>query len=474
MPGLSSEREHSAARSLLPLIGITTFALAIRLLYIDLSQPEDPDPYRMAKVAEAMLQGKLKLTGDLFGNLWAAVQPLYPFLMAVSSFGTHDLLAGGKIIALIAGVAAVPAVFYLWKGLASREVALLAAWFVAVNPYEWLYSFHAYRDTLFLLLITASFYLFYKAEEDFRLLPWLAFTLGLATLTREESYLLIASLYICLLVTRMIPALLGRKPRLKTEDAKYLVASVILFLVIVAPWFSYRFVETGEIIPSAVKLELKEKGHTGLDWIPAMDMMVSFPLLILSIYGIVISRSKWEKYLPFYLFTIFYSLSHMWYVTVSFEFIARYGLPLLPIFVGWSSIAIDDLIISKRKGIPRYMFVLIVSAIIFLPLFHGMTTISKLENLSPRNLAEVEAAIWFERETESNATILIDGWNENYFDYYTTKRVLSEFDYFDELTFLNRSSSIEIKYPFESFLVSEDIRYITAYDSYALSIYPTS
>jgi 4-amino-4-deoxy-L-arabinose transferase-like glycosyltransferase len=78
---------------------------------------------------------------------------------------TADLLLGGKIISLLAGIATIPIAYLLWEKIESEKVALLASWLLAVNITAWYHSMHVFRDSLFLFLTTSSFFCFFTPKR---------------------------------------------------------------------------------------------------------------------------------------------------------------------------------------------------------------------------------------------------------------------------------------------------------------------
>jgi 4-amino-4-deoxy-L-arabinose transferase-like glycosyltransferase len=225
------------------LIGITLFALAIRLYFFKNTQAESvQDCYWLAKLAERILHGEYTIAGVFYG----AVQPLYPFLMGILSLVTNDFFLSGKIISIVAGTATIPIIYLLWGKLESRGVALLAAWLVAVNMTAWYHSIHVFRDALFLFLCTLSFFLLFKARENFKWLPVLAFVLGLATLTRGEGYVLTISLVLAFSYWKR--GYISGKAKLTKQRLRYILFFVIIYIAVICPWVLYQSVVIQEFI----------------------------------------------------------------------------------------------------------------------------------------------------------------------------------------------------------------------------------
>jgi 4-amino-4-deoxy-L-arabinose transferase-like glycosyltransferase len=191
---------------------------------------------------------------------------------------TGDLFWSGKLVALAAGVLAVPATYLLWSRIESGRVGLLAAWLLAVNWVAWYHSAHAFRDTLFLFLSILSLYLLYRARDDLRFLPLLGLSLGLATMTREEGYILTVSAILALGY--------WKRDDLRREWSRREVLYASLFLLafmgVIYPWHHYRSVETDSVFPMFSKHEVETWGHAGLGWIPSLLGSVSIPLSVLA------------------------------------------------------------------------------------------------------------------------------------------------------------------------------------------------
>lgn len=427
------------------LLLILLVAFLIRIYFFDSNREGSPDPYHHAKIAESMMQGEFKLKGRFWSPWWPATPPLYPFIMALTTFGTGNLFLSGKIVSLIAGVAVIPITYLLWRKLESKEVALLAAWLVAVNSYSHYLSIHTYRDTLFLFFSMLAFLLFYKVKEDRKWPYKLGLVLGMATLTRHEGFILM----VVFLLT-----FIYRERKLNRQVGYF----IMVFLLIVLPWHVYRYAETGVLVPPIIIEELGEKGRTGLGWIAGIGRLITLPLLILFLVGAFLTLKKKEKYLPLYLFIILFSVAHMWFVSSPLN-LPRYALPLSPIMLGWASIGILSIIQRVSTGGRN----IILAGVLILTFMAGLVSFSEAE--SKENSWEVisDAMTWFDLNSESDAVILA-GEDDNVFGYFTKKRIIGYNDMDTGANILYRNG-----YPAETaffnLLVNENIRYVVTYDT---------
>ncbi len=432
---------------------IVLLALGLRLSFLENTGLEvDPDPYNIVRVAEAMGQGEFMLKGFWGAVIWPTIQPLYPLLVALLTTLTGDLFWSGKLVALAAGVAALPVVYLLWERAESGRVGLLAAWLLAVNWVAWYHSIHAFRDTLFLFFSAISLYFLYRARDEFRWLPLLGLALGLATMTREEGYILAVSAFLALGY--------WKREYLRVEwsrrEVLYALLCLLAFVGVIYPWHYYRSVEIGSLVPPFSEYEVKTWGRAGLSWFPSMAQSVSLPLFALALGGIYLSRRRLERHLPLLLFMALYSAAHMWFPNPA----VRYTMPLLPLLLGWASIAIlrAVYVIPGRRWAPLLFFLVLAT-----PLAYNLSLVRGIEEKPNRYDVIKEAVEWFDANSEPDASLMA---GEDHFVYsrFTRKRVVG---YVELARLFNEEaiSALRLSEPFYSFLISENIHYVVANDT---------
>ena len=155
--------------------------------------------------------------------------PLYPALLALSSWVGLDSYAAHRVVACLLGAAAVVLIGLLGRRVAGDRIGLVAAVVAAVYPALWMLDASLRSESLYLPLIALVLLLAYA-----RRFVWLGVAVGLAALTRSEALLL-------------LPLLLLFMPRPRLRPA--LVAVGCCFLV-VAPWLARNWITFNQ--PTAI------------------------------------------------------------------------------------------------------------------------------------------------------------------------------------------------------------------------------
>ena len=122
-----------------------------------------------------------------------------------------------------------------------RRAPVVVGILLALAPYQILFSFIFYTETLFTVIFGIFLILFFKffKNPSLRLTIWSAVFLGLATLTKPvvEYYIILVPLFILWHFRRTI----------NRDLIKKLIIFIALFFLIVAPWF-YRNYKTFDMI----------------------------------------------------------------------------------------------------------------------------------------------------------------------------------------------------------------------------------
>ncbi|MBI4344480.1 MAG: glycosyltransferase family 39 protein [Euryarchaeota archaeon] len=419
------------------LLAVTAAALVARLYFLaDTHAEGGQDSYWLAGLAKGLIQGEFEISS----RFATAVQPLYPLLMGLLGGPLGDLLLAGKVVALLAGVAAVPATYLLWREI-EPKVALLASALVAFNYYSWYYSLHVFRDTLFLTFGTAALALLYRSRKDPSALPPMGAILGLATLTRGEGYFLAAAVLLTyILWTKAKPSKRGRRQAL---------TALLLFAVISLGWQLYVYSATGELLPSRTLEETAVKGHLGLGWLGNLIDLTTLPLAILALGGVALSRRDAERHLPLYLYLVLFSVPHMWF----HEGNPRYALPLLPILLGWSSMAVS----AAGDRLPDRGHALSI-LVVLSSLAFSASLVAEAEARGDDYAVVRDAVEWL--EANGGGGTLYAG-DEFVYGYYTDRRIIGA----PRMDGYIRPFINKVRYPFYSTIITEEVRYLVAHDS---------
>ncbi|MFB6213195.1 MAG: ArnT family glycosyltransferase [Candidatus Nanohaloarchaea archaeon] len=120
--------------------------------------------------------------------------PVYPYLLAVSTyiFGKTDLAV--RVVSPLMGVAGVGLTYLLGREMKTREIGLIAAAVVAVNPIFWFLSERILIGATFATLYTAAMLALYYGLEDREYSRYALWALGplvsLNIMTKQPAYTL--------------------------------------------------------------------------------------------------------------------------------------------------------------------------------------------------------------------------------------------------------------------------------------------
>jgi len=162
--------------------------------------------------------------------------PVWPFMIAilVKIFGTYwavlaaELLMGSLIPVLGMHVA---------REIMASRYAKAVGWLLAFEPYSVLLSFVLYTETCFtfLFLIFLLFLFRYVRHQSYRNAVWAGMFLGLATLVKPtvEYFPIIIPLVLLFILRKNLNYRIGR----------HLLAFLLVFLSLIAPWLYRNHVE---------------------------------------------------------------------------------------------------------------------------------------------------------------------------------------------------------------------------------------
>ncbi len=185
----TTARARTVSREAWIVVGLVVLASVIRILLIDtqsLGQDEALTAYEARLPLGAMINVVLHVetTPPLyFVLIWAWVHVL----------GTGEIVL--RSLSTLAGIAVVPIAYLSARELASRRAGVLAAAFVAVNPFMIWYSQEARAYMLLVALSGTSFLWFARArrEPSKRNLAWWAAWSSLALMTHFFAAFLVAA-----------------------------------------------------------------------------------------------------------------------------------------------------------------------------------------------------------------------------------------------------------------------------------------
>lgn len=159
--------------------------------------------------------------------------PLYPLLLAGSSFAGFDSVFRHRVFSCLIGTAAIPLIALVARRYGSRRAGVFAAAIAAIYPYLWVNDVNVLSESLLVPLL-ALVLLAAEAvarEPTLRRAALLGGTVALATLTRGEEWLLVPLLAWPLLGLRVKPL---------RERFALMGAATAMFVLVLAPWVGWN------------------------------------------------------------------------------------------------------------------------------------------------------------------------------------------------------------------------------------------
>lgn len=205
--------------------------------------------------ADALFNGQIRTSADLLALQTATPErgigetvrrlaeddahhpPLYYVMTRLMMYGTDNTVFATRLVAAIAGLLLIPAMYWFSLELFSAPVtASLSAALVAVSPYHYLYAQEAREYSLWALTIALSSGALLRALRKNSLLAWLIYA---ATLTAGLygcilTFLVVASHSLYVLYQRLI-----RRPPSWKASSRILcnfILSLLSSLLLFAPW----------------------------------------------------------------------------------------------------------------------------------------------------------------------------------------------------------------------------------------------
>lgn len=185
-----------------PLLWITVGALLLRLGLL-LSHPVVlTEGTTYVTIAHNLLAGHGYV--GILGGREPFAPPLYPWLIAAGTVVTGQGVTSARLVSWLAGIALVPATFWLGRQLFDRRSGLWAALLVAGTPLLVEYSSLEWSETLYAVLLVTGLALAWQARRSARgqLAVLAGLSLGAAYLTRVEGALAAAVAALWLVLAR--------------------------------------------------------------------------------------------------------------------------------------------------------------------------------------------------------------------------------------------------------------------------------
>lgn len=184
------------------------------------------DEGRYGRSALAVSSHLLSFSGiDAWKGQITSFPPVYTYLLALSTyvFGKTELAI--RVVSPIMGVAGVALTYFLGREIKNREVGLIAAALIAVNPVFWFLSERVLIGATFATLYTAAIFCLYYGLEQRKYSRYALWSLGpliaLNIMTKQPAYTLglVIPLYFIYKKRGELRQLLFEDVRLKESSA---------------------------------------------------------------------------------------------------------------------------------------------------------------------------------------------------------------------------------------------------------------
>jgi hypothetical protein len=243
-----------------------------------------------------------------------------------------------------------------------------------------------------------------------------AFTAGLSALTRWEGYAVVGT--VIFYITWKLQA--------SNKHERSMFISIVIVMLIPAAWLLRNVILTGNMLSVDHLLYFGEPS-LGLGWFYAFVDAIAWPLLLLSVIGLLLSFRKYKSYVILYVFFTFYSVIHIiWPVSGS-----RYVIPLMPILLGWSSLALFNFLNNAGLGKDRVsktvryaVYGIIITIFLCASLLYVQEQTVKFNN---EYKLERELAKWLNENADKNSTTLVA--DTAIVGFYTDARLIGYDDY---------------------------------------------
>ncbi len=228
---------------LLIILGVATFLRFRYAFFEGMWVDEGRHAYIGVEIAQHLSEYATEHHGQVTEFL-----PLYMYMIAFSTYLFSTEFAV-RVVSPVMGVAGVALTYFLGREMKNKEVGLIAAALVAVNPIYWFLSTRILTGATFATLYTATVLALYYGLEDREFSKYALWALGplvaLTLMTRQAAYTLglVIPLYLLYVKRDELRELILEEVSVKETrlyqntltDTNYYIAAA-LGLVTIAPW----------------------------------------------------------------------------------------------------------------------------------------------------------------------------------------------------------------------------------------------
>jgi len=225
-----------------PLLLIILLALLVRLVWASLfAGPINTEGAEYASIAQNLIAGK-GYVGLATEGEELMFPPLFPILIAVTSYLVQDCFAAGRLVSLAMGTLLVLPVYFISNLLYDRKVANVSALIVALHPLLITVSSQVISEGPYMTLLMAAVYwslraLKYSRPRDF---SSAGSFFGLSYLMRPEAFMYP-------LLTIAFIAFTNRNHQRRLQIALGSGLLLTTFLVLAVPYIAFLSWKTGEL-----------------------------------------------------------------------------------------------------------------------------------------------------------------------------------------------------------------------------------
>ncbi len=355
------------------------------------------DAYVNYVYARNLAEGKgFNYNGKGFSS---ASTPLWSIILSVPYllFGGNNLFLASKIIDLILTAITILLVYSLMNKLTKNEnIAIIASFLVAVNPWINLFSASAVDTVLFITLSLLSVYLYISKKYNLS-----ALSCGFAFLARPEG----GFLFLLLIAHRFF---VDTKQMKLSENIKMRIINLVLFLIIVSPWLILTYVNEGSIFSTSFLAKRIAFGTTAMSIGPlklsynfiletiSMDP-IFFSIAILSLAFFINRKELMKNEIVMHLWWIIIIFVHVLLVLSSNAY--RYITLFIPFLIISAFLLFDRLKIEKKIIIKFSIIMIIIIASQYL-ILNG-----KLNYLNGRLESYFQMAEWINHNIPENKIV---------------------------------------------------------------------
>ena len=329
--------------------------------------------------------------------VYGFTSPLWIILLSLGKRTPFDFVLTSRILSTIFGIATIPLFFLLARTyIPDERIAIGITFLWAYDPWfiRWVPSGMETSLALFLLFLSLYFYLIKESS------PLSFGFLALATLTRPEF----AFLFFLMVIHSFFDPL---------KKKNSLFKGIILYLLLLIPWFFYSFFQFGSIIPNTLKVK-----HGFPADLSSIVSSFSTASKIVSTYLIEIILILWlfwkkrSQILKSHFFVWCWILGvPLFYGLGGLMLVSRYLLLILPFLILFGGLGLYHLFLAR--GITERVQLGILLTVLWV-LFLGYSILSWRINFPAHQLysetltnSTVYIGRWFFNNTPPNATIMI-------------------------------------------------------------------